>query len=88
MGNIGDKAQAAKEKVQQTAQAAKEKTQQAAHATKEKAQDTTGQARETAQSGKDNSAGFLQQTGEKVKGMAQSATDEEDKDHFTTTTRR
>jgi len=58
-----------------------------------------GQAtKETAQSGKDNSAGFLQQTGEKVKGMAQGATeavkntlgmtnDEEDKEHVTTTTR-
>ena len=81
MGNIGDKAQTAKEKAQQTAQAAKEKTQetaqaakdktqQTAQATKEKAQDTTAQARQT-----DNSPGFLQTTGEKVKGVAQGATE-------------
>jgi hypothetical protein len=51
--------------------------------------------KETAQSGKDNSAGFLQQTSEKVKGLAQGATDavkqtfglahdDEENDHFPT----
>ena len=86
MGNLGEKAQAAKDKTRETAQAATDKTQQAAQAAKEKTQENAGAAKEkasrmgqstkeSAQSGNDNTGGFLQQTGGKVKGMAQGATD-------------
>ncbi|KAJ1413406.1 seed maturation protein PM30 [Sesbania bispinosa] len=42
---------------------------------KEKASEMGQSTKESAQSGKDNTGGFLQQTGEKVKDMAQGATE-------------
>ncbi|XLQ98667.1 hypothetical protein HN51_053362 [Arachis hypogaea] len=79
-------AQAAKDKTQQAAQTARDRTSDTAQNTREKAQNTAGATRdkasemgqatrESAQAGKDNAGGFLQQTGEKVKGMAQGAAD-------------
>lgn len=65
MDNIGQKAQDVKERAQGAAQGVKEK-----------AQGTGGRANEkgweTAQSGKEHGEGFMQQAGDKVKGMADS----------------
>lgn len=104
-------AQAAKDKTEQAAQAAKDKTQQAAQSAKEKAQVKSGETKEkasemgestkeSAQYGKDNTSGFLQQTGVKVKEMAHGATEavkqtfgmapqsDEEKDYYPTQHRR
>lgn len=86
LGNIADKAIAAKDTTQQTAQAAVDKTKETAQAGLEVAQEKVGQVKEkglevgqsvtkTAESGKDTTGGFLQQTGETIKGVALGATE-------------
>merc|ERR1711924_387471 len=50
-------------------------TKDTANATKDKTASAAQSAQESAQHGKDQSAGFLQQTGEQVKNMAQNAVD-------------
>merc|ERR1712137_941668 len=62
MSNIQENLKAGESQVQDTANAARNKTADATQSTKE-----------SAQQGKDQSAGFLQQTGEQVKNMAQGA---------------
>nr|AEJ20968.1 late embryogenesis abundant protein-2 [Caragana jubata] len=109
LGNISDKAIAAKDTTQEATQAAIDKTQEttkagwevaqgkagqvkekgleASQSVKDVTQEKTSQAKEkgsevgqsvketTESSGKDNTGGFLQQTGETIKGAALSATE-------------
>ncbi|XVE81975.1 hypothetical protein DITRI_Ditri15bG0109700 [Diplodiscus trichospermus] len=48
-------------------------TKDAANAARDKAENATQSAQESAQQGQEQTAGFLQQTGAQVKGMAQGA---------------
>ena len=75
MGSIGDKAQAAKEKTQETAHDTKEKNKGAAQQARDKASEAAHKTGEKAQAGKEKSSGILQQTGEQVKHMAQKTAD-------------
>uniref|UniRef100_A0A0A0K6E1 Uncharacterized protein n=2 Tax=Cucumis sativus TaxID=3659 RepID=A0A0A0K6E1_CUCSA len=73
MGAMGEKAREAKEKTYETGRAAREKAHGAADSTKEWASDAAQTGREKAQAGKETTGGILEQTGEKVKSMAQGA---------------
>uniref|UniRef100_A0A9I9DT19 Uncharacterized protein n=1 Tax=Cucumis melo TaxID=3656 RepID=A0A9I9DT19_CUCME len=73
MGTMGEKAREAKEKTYETGRAVKDKAHGAADSTKEWASDTAQAGREKAQTGKETTGGILEQTGEKVKSMAQGA---------------
>lgn len=74
-GSIKEKAREVKDKTYETAQQAKEKAAQTAQEAREKTAETTESAKQKAQEGKDNSKGVMQQTGEKVMQMAESAKD-------------
>ncbi|KAI9107391.1 hypothetical protein K1719_021614 [Acacia pycnantha] len=84
-GRTQEKANQTMESMGQKVQDVKEKSQNAAQGVREKAQDKGRGANErgweTAQSGKDNSEGFMQQAGEKVRGMADSVKNTFGMDH-------
>ncbi|KAG6792267.1 hypothetical protein POTOM_001411 [Populus tomentosa] len=74
-GNMKEKAREVKDKTCETAQQAKEKAGQKAQEAREKTAETTESAKQKTQEGKESSKGVMQQTGEKVMKMAESAKD-------------
>ncbi|ESQ56339.1 hypothetical protein EUTSA_v10026478mg [Eutrema salsugineum] len=68
-------AQSARDKTADVAQSARDKAADITHSAQNKSADKSHSTRESAQHGQEQAAGFLGQTGESVKNMAQGALD-------------
>ncbi|KAL4308326.1 hypothetical protein GQ457_01G017990 [Hibiscus cannabinus] len=75
--SVKEKGEAAKQKTLETAEAIKDKTRGGggAGSTDQKSKETSASAKARAEEAKEKSGGILQQTGDKVKNMAQGATE-------------